>query len=94
MEMLLIIVESSVREELEVFLTREGVRGYSEIPEVHGVGSSGPRMGSAAYPGTSSMIFAMVEPSLISTLSARLKDYCSQCHERIHLAHWPVNVMN
>jgi hypothetical protein len=94
MEMLMIIVASSVREELEVFLTKEGVQGYSEIPEVHGVGQSGPRMGSAAYPATSSMIFAIVDPSLIETLAARLKAYCSECHERIHLAHWPVNVMN
>jgi hypothetical protein len=94
MEMMMMIVDSSVREELEVFLTKEGVQGYSEIPEVHGVGKSGPRMGSAAYPGTSSMIFAMVESSLVARLAERLKEYCSECHERIHLVHWPVDVLN
>jgi hypothetical protein len=94
MEMLMMIVDSSVREELEVFLTKEGVKGYSEIPEVHGLGKSGPRMGSAAYPGTSSMILAMIESQLIEKLTERLKEYCSQCHERIHLVHWPVTVLN
>jgi hypothetical protein len=94
MDMLMMIVDSSVREELEVFLTKEGVRGYSEIPEIHGLGKTGPRMGSAAYPGTSSMIFAMVDSSLVARLSERMKEYCSECHEQIHLVHWPVNVLN
>ena len=94
MEMLMLIVDSSVREELEIFLVKEGVEAYTEIPEVHGVGSTGPRMGSVAYPGTSSMILAMVEGELLPALCVRLEEYCAGCRERIHLAHWPITVLN
>lgn len=94
MEMLMLIVDSTVREELEIFLTREGVHGYTEIPEAHGLGLTGPRMGSAAYPATSSVILTMIEPLLLDRLTVRLKEYCGECHERIHLVHWPVNVLH
>lgn len=92
MEMLMMIVDSRVREELETFLTREGVHGYTEIPDAHGLGQSGPRMGSAAYPETSSVILTTVDSARLAQLTARLREYCGECHERIHLVHWPVNV--
>ena len=41
MKLLMIIVESHCREELEVLLQRKGITGYTEIPGAHGVGRSG-----------------------------------------------------
>ncbi len=61
MKMLMIIVESHCREELEVLLQRKGITGYTEIPGTHGIGASGVRMGSSAHPETSSIFFTVVE---------------------------------
>ena len=57
MKLLMIIVESKYKEELEVLLNRNHVLGYTEIPQAHGVGTTGVRMGSRAFPDTSSIIF-------------------------------------
>ena len=60
MKMLMIIVDSSHKEELEVLLNRNEIVGYTEIPQVHGVGESGVRMGSRAFPKTSSIVFTVL----------------------------------
>ena len=44
MKLLMIIVDSSHKEELEVLLKRQQVTGYTEIPNTHGVGETGIRM--------------------------------------------------
>jgi hypothetical protein len=76
MKLLMIIVDSECREELEVLLQREGVTGYSEIPNAHGVGVTGVRMGSGAHPNTSSIFFTVVESERVGTLKKTLRDYC------------------
>ena len=68
MKLLMIIVDSECREELEVLFKKHGVSGYSEIPNAHGVGVTGIRMGSSAYPKTSSIFFTVVEPDKIAPL--------------------------
>ncbi len=54
MKLLMIIVDTECREEVEVLFQHNGVTGYSEIPNAHGVGATGVRMGSGAHPKTSS----------------------------------------
>ena len=66
MKLLMIIVDSDCREELEVLLQRNDVLAYSEIPNAHGVGQSGIRMGSRAHPKTSSIFFTVLEQELRS----------------------------
>jgi len=92
MKMLMIIANSKVREELESLLKQEGVTGYTEIPEVHGLGSSGPRMGSAIAPDTSSMILVLLEDEKVATLIKSIREYCTDCAEHLRIAHWPVDI--
>ena len=60
MKLLMLIVDEEKKEELEVFLNRAGVLGYTEIPHAVGVGSTGPRLGSRAFPKTSAVIFTVI----------------------------------
>lgn len=53
MQMLMIIVESTHKEKVEAALTDHHVLGYTEIPTVYGVGQTGIRLGSRAFPESS-----------------------------------------
>jgi hypothetical protein len=90
MKLLMIIVEEAHKEELEVFLERSGVAGYSEIPHVIGRGMTGPRLGSGAFPKTSAIIFTAIEPEAIGDLRRGLDDFCAQCGERVKMMVWGV----
>jgi nitrogen regulatory protein PII len=61
MKMLMAIVDNRRKEELELVLQKEGVHGWTEIPHVRGLGSTGPRLDSAAYPESSAIIHVLVE---------------------------------
>jgi nitrogen regulatory protein PII len=92
MKMLMLIARTERREELEIFLRQEGLRGFTEISDVHGSGSSGPRMGSAVAPATSSVIFAMVSEPRLQEIIAKLSAFCAECHEHLKIAHWDIVV--
>jgi hypothetical protein len=90
MKLLMIIVDTTCREELEVLLQREGVAGYTEIPGTHGVGATGIRMGSSAHPKTSSVFFTVVEEGMVATLKDRLCTYCDACDRHMKMIQWGV----
>ncbi|RLE22770.1 MAG: hypothetical protein DRJ65_13200 [Acidobacteria bacterium] len=79
MKMLLIIVDRSCRDQLEVLLKENGVSGFTEIPEVLGMGRSGMRLGSGAYPKTSAMVFTVVEDEKVPEIRSGLCKYCESC---------------
>lgn len=90
MKLLMIIVESQCREELEVLLQREGVTGYSEIPGAHGVGASGVRMGSSAHPTTSSIFFTVVEDDQVAGLKKTISSFCGASDKQMRMIQWGV----
>ncbi len=90
MKLLMIIVESEHKEELEVILGRHEVVGYTEIPQVHGHGESGFRMGSAAFPKTSSLIFTVIPASTLDELVADITRHCAACMEKMKMIVWGV----
>lgn len=90
MRMLMIVVDDGRKEELEVLLRKAGVAGWTEIPGVHGMGATGPRLGSAAFPKTSAVLFSIVEDERARTLAAEIKSYCAECGERLKIASWAV----
>jgi hypothetical protein len=90
MKLLMIIVESIHKEELEVLLNRNRVIGYTEIPQVHGVGSSGVRMGSRAFPHTSSLFFTVVPDEQVQSLREDITNYCEACLKRMKMIVWSV----
>ena len=75
MKLLMIIVDSECREELEVLLQRNGVTGYSEIPNAHGIGETGVRMGSGAHPKTSSIFFTVVEADQVEEATRLIEEF-------------------
>ena len=90
MKLLMIIVHDSKREELEVFLRRQGVAHYSEVPEILGMGSTGPRLGSGAYPGKSALILTLIDQSTLDRLQASMDTFCKTCGEEIRMFAWEV----
>ena len=90
MRMLMIVVDDGKKEELEVLLRRSGVAGWTEIPGALGMGATGPRLGSAAFPKTSAVLFTIVGDERARALAAELKTYCAECGERLKIASWAV----
>ena len=90
MKLLMIIVESHCREELEILLQRKGVTGYTEIPDAHGIGASGVRMGSRAHPETSSIFFTVVEDDHADDLKTTVRSFCNAAEKKMHLIQWKV----
>lgn len=90
MKMLMIIVDESKKEELEVLLNKIGVEGYTEIPRVVGVGATGPRLGSRAFPKTSALIFTVLAQEKFTRLMSDVKEFCEDCGEKLKLIWWDV----
>ncbi len=90
MKLLMIIVETECREELEVLLQKNGIVAYSEIPNAHGVGQTGVRMGSSAHPRTSSIFFTVVEADQVNPLKENICAYCDACDKHMRMIQWTV----
>jgi len=87
-KVLLLVVDESRKEQLEVFLDRAGVLGYTEIPNALGMGTTGPRLGSRAFPKTSAVIFTVLPAEALEPLVERLRSYCGACGERLKMLAW------
>ena len=73
MKLLLILVDSNHRKDVERILDDHGVPGYSELPNVLGKGETGRKAGSRAFPGSSTLYFVATEGDICHTLCADLK---------------------
>lgn len=93
MQMLMIIVQSDHKERLEAALSEKHVLGYTEIPTVYGMGTSGPRLGSRAFPESSSIIFTVVEEGKVDELLAAIDASCSECRSAMRMVVWKVDRM-
>ena len=93
MQMLMIVVESSHRDRVEAALAARHVRGLTEIPTVYGMGQSGPRLGSRAFPESSSIIFTVVEDGKAEELVAAIDSSCADCRAAMHMIVWGVDRM-
>jgi hypothetical protein len=88
MRLLMLIIDETRKEELEALLQAEGVPGYTEIPHALGVGSSGPRLGSRAFPKTSAVIIVLLAPEVADQVVGRIKAYCRDCGEHLRMFMW------
>jgi hypothetical protein len=98
MKMLMIVVDEAKKEELEVLLNDlseagAGVDGYTEIPRVLGVGHTGPRLGSRAFPRTSAVIFTVVAADRLPGIRERIEACCGPQLAGAHLVAWDVESM-
>lgn len=90
MKMVMIIIDESKKEELEVFLNRSGVMGYTEISRVMGMGTTGPRLGSRAFPKTSAIVFTMLSQEALEHLRHSVDQFCENCGEKLRMIAWDV----
>jgi hypothetical protein len=91
-KLLMALIDEGCKEELEVILTRAGVPGYTEIPHAVGMGTSGPRLGSAAFPKTSAIVLTFVEDGDVARVAAAVRDQCP-AKGRVHLITWRVETL-
>lgn len=69
MQRLEIIANRSVEEDLYDILRRRGLSPfYTKLPEVHGVGDSGPRMGDHVWPEENFVLIVYCEDSEVGAL--------------------------
>ena len=90
MKMVMIVVDDSKKEELEVVLGRAGVVGYTEISRASGLGTTGPRLGSGAFPRTSAVVFSVLSAEALVALRDTLHAFCEDCGERLRIVAWEV----
>lgn len=88
MKMILIVIDEAKKEELEVFLNRSGVVGYTELDRARGSGATGPRLGSAAFPRTSAVFFTFLEDDALDRLRSGVEEFCDACGERLKMFAW------
>jgi hypothetical protein len=93
MKLLMLIVDEEKKEQLEVLLNRVGVVGYTELPRATGVGVTGPRLGSRAFPRTSAVIFTVLDDAALDQVAAEIKGFCRDCGERLKMIVWGVEAL-
>ena len=90
MQMLMLIVKSEHKERVETALSEHRVIGYTEIPTVYGLGSTGPRLGSRAFPETSSIILTACEKEKVDDLIAAIDESCAECRAAMRMIIWDI----
>jgi len=92
MKMLVIIYSGPEPERVHAVLDAHPVGGYTEFGEVHGVGSSGRREGSRAWPGRSSLFMSVMAADCAATVGAALREAARGLPkgQRLHVGVVPV----
>jgi hypothetical protein len=73
MKLLMIVVDSNHQRDVEKILEDHDVPGFTEIPNVLGKGQTGRKMGSRAFPGSSTLYFTAVDGDICKTLCRDLE---------------------
>jgi hypothetical protein len=74
MKLLLIFVDTDHAPDVERILDESHVPGYSEFPTVLGKGATGRKLGSRAFPGSSTLFFLVLPEGDCGGLCERLKE--------------------
>ena len=90
MKMVMLVVEETRKEQLEVVLEQSGVAGYTELSRAAGRGTTGPRLGSRAFPRTSAVIFTVLAEDALEQVVGEIKGFCRDCGERLKMVVWGV----
>jgi hypothetical protein len=87
MKMLVIIYSGPEPDRIRAILDAHPVSGYTEFGEVRGVGASGRREGSRAWPGQSTLIMSVMSASCARTVGSALRVAATHlpAGERLHV---------
>ncbi len=91
MKLLMIILDETVRDEVEATLDKHEVNGYTEIPMAFGEGKSGKKLASRLHPGANSIVFSIIDDDRLDPIKADLMQTCAaktdeNCPKPIHIA--------
>lgn len=73
MKMVMMIVDSDHTDEIERMCEDCNVPGYSKIPDILGMGTTGKKQGSRAFPGSSTLYFAALDNDCLEPLKQKLE---------------------
>lgn len=79
MKMVLMIVDAGHADDIKQMMQDCEVPGYSELPEVLGKGSTGKKLGSRAFPGSSTLFMVALDQDCVDQLKQKL----AKLHETI-----------
>lgn len=88
--MMVIVVDADVRGEVEVLLRKAGAHGYTELGPAVGWGDTGPRLGSGAFPGTSAVLFTVLDAEAESQVRIALAGFEEDESRRVRAYAWTV----
>ena len=91
MKMLVIVYSGSHPQRITSLLDRHHAEGYTEFQNAHGVGRTGKRDGSRAWPGDSTLWVSIVPEPRAEELMQSLREESSglSVGERVHVAMLP-----
>lgn len=93
MKMLVIIYSGPEPDRVQAVLDAHPVGGYTEFGEVRGVGATGRREGSRAWPGRSTLFMSVMSGSCATTVTQELGAVSQGLPEgqRLHVVVLPVD---
>ncbi len=93
MKMLMLIYSGNAPQRISSLLDDHHAGGYTEFRNVHGVGATGRREGSRAWPGESTLFVSMVPNETAAELVGVLRDDAGRLPpgERLHVAVLPTD---
>jgi nitrogen regulatory protein PII len=77
MKMVMVICPDARRDEIREIVAQHAVHAFSELKDVTGEGATGKRMGTRAWPGTSRLLFTVLDDEKKDALLAALQT-CSR----------------
>ena len=91
MKMLMVVYSGSRPQRITSLLDQHHAEGYTEFQNAHGVGSTGKREGSRAWPGESTLWVSIVPEPRARELVDSLREESSRlpAGERVHVAMLP-----
>ncbi len=75
MKMVILIVDAEHIDSIKSMLKECDVPGYSEIPNVLGMGTTGIKLGNRAFPGSSTMLLIALEEHCVDMLTGKLQQF-------------------
>jgi len=90
LRMMMVIVDSSAREQLEVLLRKAGAPGFTEMSPAAGWGETGPHLGSRAFPKTSTVLLSVLEPEAEERVRVALAGFEEGETRRVRAYAWSV----
>jgi hypothetical protein len=82
MNMLMLVLRSSLKERVHALLEQCDVRAYTEVPETTGAGQTGPVEGVSFYPGVNSVILVAMDDVTAERVERTVKAWCDEVTQR------------